>query len=154
MSDTGFAGLMTSIALAERGHKITVLERYERLSGWGSILNLGPQVAKVLDRYGILEEFKDATGGLAQGMCSRRWQNGEVLLQLPANLTEKTYDHPRILGKRSDFQRVLYETAKNRGVSIRFSCQVIHMDTDAPSVTLANGEVISADLVIAADGEC
>ena len=108
---------MTSIALAERGHKVTILDRYEDLSGWGSVLNLGPQVAKVLDRYGILKQVEGASGGFNEGLCFRRWQNGDVLLHIPAEMDDKTYGLKMASGKRSDFQQILYDKAKSHGIT-------------------------------------
>lgn len=56
-----------------------------------------------------------------------------------------------------DLHRLLYKLAKSAGVRVDFDTEVtaVHQGTEKvpnPSVTLANGEVITADFLIGADG--
>lgn len=43
-------------------------------------------------------------------------------------------------------------TAVERHSKIRVDCRVVSVDPSKPTVTLASGEVVSADLIIGADG--
>lgn len=51
---------------------------------------------------------------------------------------------------------MLYKAAVERGAHVRLGCPVVAVDVDSdePSVTLKSGEVVKADLVVAADGQC
>jgi salicylate hydroxylase len=53
---------------------------------------------------------------------------------------------------RYRLQEALAEIARQRGVEMRFSCYVEGIDEDCPSVTLRDGTVLPADLIIGADG--
>lgn len=53
---------------------------------------------------------------------------------------------------RADLQRVLYEKAQELGVEFRFGAQVVEHRLDVPEVTLKNGDCITGDVVVAADG--
>lgn len=55
--------------------------------------------------------------------------------------------------QREDYQRLLYDRALELGVNVKFGCKVDNIDQAAPSITLADGEVLSADLIIGADGQ-
>lgn len=48
---------------------------------------------------------------------------------------------------------MLYEGAKSAGVTIRFSARVDHINPEIPAVTLADGQVLEADLIVGADGK-
>ena len=89
----GFGGLTTSIALAEYGHKVTILERNPTLSPWGGTVVLGPQISKALERYGMLAEFQTVAGGFSQASCHRRWKTGEIIVRSPAQGTDKTFGY-------------------------------------------------------------
>lgn len=53
---------------------------------------------------------------------------------------------------RADYQRVLYDAAVERGVTVRFDCRVDSLNEDEPSVTIKGGEVVKGDIILGADG--
>lgn len=54
---------------------------------------------------------------------------------------------------RADLQLAMYERAEELGVKFRFGATVIAYDFEASNVSLENGDKVSGDLIIAADGE-
>ena len=54
----------------------------------------------------------------------------------------------------ADFRRILAESAQEHGAKLRTGIEVVgvHPDAQRPHVTLASGEVLSADVIIGADG--
>ena len=54
----------------------------------------------------------------------------------------------------ADLRRILAESAREHGANLRTKCMVIdiHPDAERPYLTLANGEVMTADVIIGADG--
>lgn len=54
--------------------------------------------------------------------------------------------------KRADYQAVLHRAALAAGCTIRLGAKATSLDDCTPSLTLANGETLTADLIIAADG--
>lgn len=56
--------------------------------------------------------------------------------------------------KFAELRRILAECAIKHGATLRPGCKVVSVtpDDDRPSVTLASGEVVTADVVVGADG--
>lgn len=57
-----------------------------------------------------------------------------------------------IVIQQRDFYDVLYANALSTGVEVRRNALVTQVDPLGASVTLSNGEIINADLIIGADG--
>ncbi|KAN0120126.1 FAD/NAD(P)-binding domain containing protein [Hyaloscypha variabilis] len=148
----GIAGLGAAIALADKGHKVTVLERHGQLQTLGSVIGIMPSGTRVLEQYGVLDDVFKICGDRSMTMIYRRWQDGSVLLSQTPSTRENLWGIRGASGKRGDFQHILYEAAKKRDVMVRFNCQVADVDDKGPSVTLSSGEKIEADLIVAADG--
>ncbi|KZT25113.1 FAD/NAD(P)-binding domain-containing protein [Neolentinus lepideus HHB14362 ss-1] len=54
--------------------------------------------------------------------------------------------------KHSDLYQILYDLAVEAGVDIRFGAEVVNVKPWTPSVVLSDGEVVTADVVVGADG--
>jgi salicylate hydroxylase len=105
-----------------------------------------------------------------------RWKVGHRLKELsssPETFAVHRYNDGSILGKRenygeemlakykspfwdmhrADLQIALFERAKDLGVNFKLGALVNAIDLKAPSVTLASGELIQGDLIVAANGK-
>lgn len=49
---------------------------------------------------------------------------------------------------------MLYDLVVRTGITVDFGCRVVAVHPEGPSVTLADGRELHADLVIGADGDC
>ena len=87
-------------------------------------------------------------------MTFRRWQDGSPIgyTKLVPDF-KQNFDAPYYVVHRAHFHMALYKRALELGVDVRVASRVEQYDLDAPSVELQTGEVLSADLVVAADGE-
>ena len=65
---------------------------------------------------------------------------------------EQTYGFPYFLIHRGDLHKVLLNKALDVGVQIRTNSFVSSVIESDPSITLADGSVHKADLIIGADG--
>jgi salicylate hydroxylase len=65
---------------------------------------------------------------------------------------QETYGYPYWLIHRGDFHRILYERAKELGVTVITGSPVKSVDETVPSVTTADGTTFTADVIIGADG--
>jgi salicylate hydroxylase len=83
----------------------------------------------------------------------RRWQNGEIigLTKLIPDFRIK-FDAPFYVVHRANLQLAMHELALKLGVTVKVNSGVKFYDPDAPSITLEDGSLHRADLVIAADG--
>ena len=146
------AGPATALALHRAGIESVVLER--RPTGdatAGSCLTLAPNGLDALRVLGVLDEvvaegFASRTN-LLYGATGRRL--GEVGLGEPmaAGLTALTL-------KRSALAAVLTAAADRCGVQTRYGAAVTSAEDDGTQVsaTLADGSVLTAELLVGADG--
>ncbi|PMD41246.1 FAD/NAD(P)-binding domain-containing protein [Hyaloscypha variabilis F] len=148
----GISGFGASIGLARTGHTITVLERSASLQTFGGGLLISSNALRVLEEYGLLGRLKEV---------SERWENhtvfrhdGVVLDILSNGANGRVFGFEMLNVTRPVYQRVLYEAAVKEGVDVRFGAKVegIQESERGPSVRLSTGEVLSADLIIGADG--
>ncbi|TVY14562.1 FAD-dependent monooxygenase OpS4 [Lachnellula arida] len=148
----GLGGLATSIALARRGHQVTVMEQAHQLGEVGAGIQIPSNSSLLLERWG-LSNFLSGKVVEPQGMTFRRWENGNAIgyTKLVPDFRE-SFGASYYVVHRADFHVALHQRALQLGVDVKVNCKVVDYDLKAPAVTLANADSLSADLVIAADG--
>lgn len=149
----GMSGLATAVSCALAGHKVLVLEGARELAEIGAGFQITPNGAKVFKQIGILDalEPKAAEPTFLQ---VRRWSDGKILSRTDNFDKEmrRKYDAPFWDLHRVDVQRALADRARELGVEVRLGSRVEDIDFDAAKVTLKDGEVLQADLLVGADG--
>ncbi|KAN0121699.1 FAD/NAD(P)-binding domain containing protein [Hyaloscypha variabilis] len=135
----GIAGLTTAIALRRSGHTL------------GGRVGISPSGSRILIAHGLGDVLRKMN--VRENVTNfRRYENGAILTSTGTQNMEDVYGSPHWSFSRYRLQKALAEIARQRGVEIRFSCQVEGIDEDCPSVILRDGTVIPADLIIGADG--
>ncbi|KAE9370098.1 FAD/NAD(P)-binding domain-containing protein [Stipitochalara longipes BDJ] len=151
----GITGLTAALSLRRTGHRVTIYERSSLNNEIGAAINVPPNVGRFLLPLGldpVRAGFVESTG---------------MYFMSPKTLEERSfYDHsstakvfgaPLYYAHRVD----LHESLKNLAtepdgpgvpVTVHLKSGVSSYNPDTPSVTLFDGTVITADLVIAADG--
>lgn len=86
-------------------------------------------------------------------MTFRRWENGEAIgyTKLVPEFRDN-FNAPYYVVHRAHFHDALHKRALESGVDVRVASRVVKYDLEVPSVELANGDALEADLVVAADG--
>lgn len=136
----GIGGLAAAVALRDRGAVVTLLEQAGGLREVGAGIQISPNGARVLQALGV-----DVNGMRAQAVTLRNAAGAQVLhMALPQSGAGFQMVH------RADCVAGL--AARAEGVDMQFNAQVVDVDPQAGSVTLAGGRVVQADLVIGADG--
>jgi 2-polyprenyl-6-methoxyphenol hydroxylase-like FAD-dependent oxidoreductase len=138
----GFGGLVSAIALAERGWTVHVNERRDTLRGEGYGIAIHNNMARIFAGFGILDRV--LAGGMRIDRRDSLDRHGRVVM------TRKTVRSPYRID-RQHIIALLAERALKAGAEIHFNSQVMSADP-AGAVTLASGETRKADLVVAADG--
>lgn len=149
----GIAGLAAAYPLGKAGHKVTILEAASVLSEIGAGIQLSPNVAKLLIRWGLREKL-DTLGVQPEAVCFRRFDTGEIVgLDIFGSKTEEDYGAPFYQIHRADLHQMLYDLTAPF-VNVRLNSRVASVSPSLPSphVVLESGQVIHADLIIGADG--
>ncbi|KAG2121796.1 hypothetical protein BD769DRAFT_1650035 [Suillus cothurnatus] len=147
----GLGGLAAAYCLAQAGHNITILEAASAIGEAGAGVQASPNVSRLLIRWGLGPSLEEL-GVKIQALSFKRWSNDEVVGWTPfGDVINKEYGSPFYLLHRADLHHMLYEATEPH-CTIRVNSRVVSVDPSKPSVTLASGEVVTADLLIGADG--
>lgn len=144
----GLGGCAAALALHHQGFQVTIYERLRTFRRLGDSLGLGENALKLLRRWGGQHLYESLTqiGNQAPNMQIRRWSDGKVLAQQPL------MDMAGYIGHRGDYHEVFLKAVAEAGMEVLMGTEVVGFDEEGPSVTLAGGRVVEADVVVGADG--
>lgn len=146
----GIAGLATSIAYARQGAQVTVLEQADAITEVGAGLQISPNGAAVLRGLGLEDQLREI-GVVAGAVVLRDYLALGDVTRLDLGDLEDTQRYYFV--HRSDLIDLLVDAARAAGVSVRLLQQVDRVVTGPrPVVHLVNGDRLTADLIIGADG--
>jgi len=146
----GIGGLQAALALAADGHTVTVLEAVKEFLEVGAGIRVPPNSSRLSLSWGV--DFSAIKKEESRGNRFVDWRNN-VLLDIPFTDVETKYGAPYYFIHRADLVDALVKAARaNENITVKTNCKVVEYDFDAPAVTTARGDRISADLVICADG--
>lgn len=90
----GIAGLGAAIALANKGHQVTVLEATCELRPIGGTITLQANANRCLDQLGVYRTLIQFRHPIPNGPSTVRHKDGEVLAQKPVKAHESAYGYP------------------------------------------------------------
>ncbi|USX54241.1 FAD-dependent monooxygenase [Lentzea sp. HUAS12] len=149
ISGASIAGLSAAFWLRRTGWDVTVLERAEAFRDGGQNVDVRGVAREVLERMGLTEAVK-ARNTTETGTVFVD-ERGEVLAELPSHGPDGATAELEVL--RGDFARVVLEHLP-AGVEITYGDTISEVvyDADAVTVTTASGRVLTADLLVVAEG--
>ena len=149
ISGAGVGGLTTALALAQRGWRVTVLERADAFGEVGAGIQQSPNAVRVHQALGTAEALR-AMSFAPEAATIRDGRSGRVLVRVPlGTAAEARYGTPYLHCHRVDLHGVLAAACEAAGVVIRTGIDV----TGYESGTLLTGDgVREADLIVGADG--
>ncbi|KAM7194953.1 hypothetical protein V8F33_006995 [Rhypophila sp. PSN 637] len=145
----GLGGCATALALHHHGHEVvSVLDKVREFQRLGDSLGLGENAYRLLARWGCNIKEIQEIGNQSPTMNIRRWHDGKILAEQPL------MDMAGYIGHRGDYHDIFLKWVRERGIPIRMGCEVVAYDDSdpSPSLTLASGEVLTADVIVACDG--
>ncbi|MBW1640071.1 FAD-dependent monooxygenase [Microbacterium resistens] len=141
----GIAGLSTAIALAQRGWRVTLHERQDRIRAVGAGIYLWDNGLAALESLGA---FDDATrGARIAPAVEARSRLGRTLYRIPINAEGRTRCFTVL---RETLIDALRSAAEASAVDLRTTSTCLDVDP-AGTLTLADEER-RADLIVCADG--
>ncbi|KAF7342747.1 FAD/NAD-binding domain-containing protein [Mycena sanguinolenta] len=147
----GIGGLSAAYCLGRAGHRITVVERASKITDIGAGIQVGPNLSRLLIRWGLGEQLKNSSTK-PEAIALLRYSNGERIGWTKwGNAMETDHGAPYYLVHRADLLELLKSLAAPY-MTLRLKSKVVSVDPRTPLVTLENGETLHADLIIGADG--
>jgi salicylate hydroxylase len=150
----GIGGLAAALACARQGLPTQLWERAAQLSEVGAGIQLGPNVTRILQAWGLSDALNQVAA-FPESLQARDARTGEVLgvLRLGAR-AQNRYGAPYVTLHRADLQGLLHESAQAHGVDIRLgqTLQSWQALADGLEVGSVAGDNTKADALIGADG--
>jgi salicylate hydroxylase len=148
----GVAGLSVAAALAQRGASVVVLEQAPAITEVGAGLQISPNGAVVLRALGLTDGVAGAAMR-AQAVQLRDAASGRAVMRLNLRPNGAESDAGFHLFHRADLVALLERAAADVGVQFRLGARAVTVSGGRhPTVTLADGTSLRADLVLGADG--
>ncbi|KAI1275339.1 FAD/NAD(P)-binding domain-containing protein [Xylaria sp. FL0933] len=156
----GMGGLAAALAFAKKGFKnIDVYENASNLGFVGAGIQLAPNLARVLDRWGCWDKiFAEATKITSSSIREGSTNKELSLVQMP-DIAE-LYGYPHCVGHRASLAGSLFEGCqKEPAITFHFSTALESIKSFGPDKVLftvkpRNGEAyeVESDVLLAADG--
>jgi 2-polyprenyl-6-methoxyphenol hydroxylase-like FAD-dependent oxidoreductase len=154
ISGAGIAGPSLAFWLTRNGYRVVVVEIGPGIRPGGQTVDLRGAGGDVVERMGLIDEMRDRA--LEQRGAAWVKSDGTRRAEMPVT----AFDGNGLVSKleilRGDLVDVLYEATRD-SVEYRFGTSISEIrqggeNSDRAEVTLANGTVLQADLVVGADG--
>jgi salicylate hydroxylase len=144
----GIAGLAAARALRER-HNVTIIDQSRLKNEVGAAIHIGPNASGILLKLGLSTERVGSV--FCNHVIERTYENTtQIDFKFDA---EEQWGSPWLLNHRADLHSELYRLATDFELSGThpekyLGCAVESCDPVAGNVRLANGRVISGDVII------
>ncbi|KAI0111913.1 FAD/NAD(P)-binding domain-containing protein [Daldinia grandis] len=156
----GMGGLACALAFAKKGFKhVDVYETASNLGFVGAGIQLAPNMARVLDRWGCWDEiFAEATN--VKGSSIREGSSNRELVHVEMPDIAEKYGYPHCTGHRASLAGGLYEECKKEpSIKFHFSSSLADITSFGPGKTVftvqpRNGDPyeVETDILLGADG--
>jgi salicylate hydroxylase len=152
----GIAGMSAALAVARADWHATVFERAAEFSEVGAGVQLGPNVTRILETWGLADALKQVAV-FPCALHARSMTTGGVLATLPLKDATTTYGAPYVTLHRADLHGLLFKAALREGVRVHSDSSVQGMNQTPGNVALdivqrGQFQQHNADVVLAADG--
>ena len=150
----GIGGLAAALACARQGLPVQLLERAAQLSEVGAGIQIGPNVTRILQAWGLGDALAQAAA-FPKRLQARDARTGQVLGSLRlGERAQALYGAPYATIHRADLQGLLHEAVQRAGVSMHLGHAVTGWQEsgDGLEVHSAEGPRWQADALIGADG--
>lgn len=150
----GIGGAANALALARQGAQVTLFEKAGEFGEVGAGLQIGPHGSRILKELGVYDEVI-AKGVLPKNLVFKDAITAETLTKVDLGREyQQRYGGVYFVVHRSDLHSALVNAAKRAGAELINDAVVVDAVTegDQAHVTLADGTVHTADVVLGMDG--
>jgi 2-polyprenyl-6-methoxyphenol hydroxylase-like FAD-dependent oxidoreductase len=145
----GIGGLTTAIALRQFGFDCQVCEQAPELLDVGAAIAVWPNATRVLAKLNLLERVLAESGAMGE----IRWlhRDGRLINRVRLSCFDLART-PAIALHRADLQRILLEALPEEAVKLGHDFLDCQLEEQKVKARFTNGNSISADFLIGADG--
>ena len=150
----GIGGLAAALVCARQGVAVQLLERASQLSEVGAGIQIGPNVTRILQAWG-LQDALARVAAFPQRLQARDAQTGQVLGSLRLGERAQTlYGAPYATIHRADLHALLWDAAQAAGVQTALGQTIAGWSESTEGVVAqsASGQSWQADALVGADG--
>lgn len=150
----GIGGLAAALSLARKGAEVQLLEQSAEFGEVGAGIQLGPNVVRVLESWGLGPALKEVAA-FPQCLRVRNAVNGTVLGELPLGQSMvQRYGASYATIARADMHGLLLEAVRQQGsVQLHLSSEVTGVEQDSQAVHVHTvDKTRSAQVLVGADG--
>ncbi len=152
----GIAGMAAGLTAVRAGWQAHVFERAPEFSEVGAGVQLGPNVTRLLQAWGLGEALMHVAA-FPSGLHARSMTTGEVLATLPLKEAALMYGAPYVTIHRADLHGLLLQAASREGVQVHSDALVQRIRQVPHAVTVEvtqHGQLQQHDaaMAVAADG--
>ena len=151
----GIGGLSAALALARKGLRVRVLEKAAEFGEIGYGIQMGPNVAKMLDRLGILEPIESHAFFPDALIFADAIDNREITRIAVGKFFRQRYGYRYFVIHRRDLHGEILKACRQRGeISLETSRGVTHFEqrADAVLVRCDGGAEVEGAALVGADG--
>ncbi|KAF7329986.1 FAD/NAD-P-binding domain-containing protein [Mycena kentingensis (nom. inval.)] len=147
----GLGGMAAAHCLGRAGHRVTVLDGASKLDDVGAGIQISPNVSRLLIRWGLGKELRDAmVKPLA--ITFRRYNTGQRVGWTQWGETmDREYGAPYCHVHRADLISMLFKLASPY-MQLHLNSRVVSVDPERGTATVASGRTFAADVILGADG--
>jgi salicylate hydroxylase len=155
IAGAGLGGLTAALALIQRGCRVRVYEQSSTLREIGAGVQLGANGTRLLIDLGLREAMErivcPATAKeIRLGSTGQSWKTFDL-----GESSIERFGAPYWMAHRGDFHAVLLDAVRKAdpdSIRVGVGCVGFEQGTDSATLMLANGERVSGDALIGADG--
>ena len=148
----GMGGLATAAALRRVGIDVMVYEQASQFARIGAGIQIGCNAMKVLRQLGLEQRLR-AQSFYPRSWNNRDWKTGDVKFDMIfGESAEEKFGAPYLLAHRGDLHAALASIVPPECVRLSHKLTGLDEVADGIRLSFANGETVTADAVIGADG--
>lgn len=147
----GYAGATAGLALSQIGVNVKVYEQAREIGEVGAGIGLRPASVKLFKKLGIFDAIAAVTSPSDYFEILDATGNRITLEEWP-HLSEGEEKHHTRMIHRRDFIDVLTQQLPDGVLQLGYKAEKVTDNGDSATVTFTNGEEITADIVVGADG--
>lgn len=148
----GIGGLAATISLQQAGVEVVLLEQAPHFGEVGAGIQLAPNATRELGRLGLLEAAR-AVSANPDHLSFLTWSNGREICRYSLGTElEAEFGAPYLQVHRADLHSMLVRAVPAGSVRLGTVVTGLGQDSARAWVDTADGERITADFVVAADG--